>query len=244
MNSTHTPHPFQFRTLPLAILLLSGGLAACTETVESTDVRTSGIYPEFSVTADGSGSTVASARFKVGGNDSNTFLDLQGGDRVDVTVGDETKRLDSRGDHRYEATFSVDDPSLEFVFAFMREEQDESAPRSVVSLPIPFTLEMTTTEASRGADAVAFAWDSTTTGEVRWEVDGDCIRGDSGATPDDGEHSLGSDDVRAKLNDEMETCTVRLGLERRSQGTIDPAFTEGGENFGHQERVRSFTSTP
>ena len=35
-------------------LLVLPALCACTESVESTDVRTSGVYPEFQVVADGS----------------------------------------------------------------------------------------------------------------------------------------------------------------------------------------------
>ena len=74
-------------------ILLLPALFACTETVESSDIRTTGIYPEFAAIADGSGSTEVSARFKVGGNDSNTFLDIQGGDRIEMTSEGETRTL-------------------------------------------------------------------------------------------------------------------------------------------------------
>jgi hypothetical protein len=225
-------------------LLVSPGLFACTETVVSGDVRTTGISPEFSITADGLGSTRASARLKVGGNDSNTFLTLQGGDRLEVSVDDDTRALESVGSHRYEASFPVDAGGTEFVFSFLRSEADESAPSSRLTLPEPFELTMVGTEASRETDRVGFGWDSTTTGEVRWNVDGDCVWADDGVTPDDGSHTLDATDLRARLNRETESCTVRLTLERFSAGSLDPAFTEGGEGLGRQQRVQSFTSMP
>src|SRR6187549_863202 len=92
----HSMNRWALLTLPLAAL-------ACTETVESSDIRTSGVYPEFRVVADGSGTSEASARLKVGGNDSNTFLDLQAGDRIEVSANGETRVLNSESDHRYSA---------------------------------------------------------------------------------------------------------------------------------------------
>ncbi|MEO8181828.1 MAG: hypothetical protein ABI895_23590, partial [Deltaproteobacteria bacterium] len=89
-------------------LFVLPALCACTESVESTDVRTSGVYPEFQVVADGSGSSSASARLEVGGNDSNTFLDLRGSDLLEVSAGGQTQRMTSGGDHSYSARFPFD----------------------------------------------------------------------------------------------------------------------------------------
>ena len=224
-------------TLPLAAL-------ACTETVESSDIRTSGVYPEFRVVADGSGTSEASARLKVGGNDSNTFLDLQAGDRIEVSANGETRVLNSESDHRYSARFPFDAAGTQFSFAFIRSDQDESAPQSVVSLPEPFALEMATTEASRASGAVAFSWDPPGSGNIRWGVDGDCVWTEEGETPGDGDHSLGAEDVHAPASDEAESCTVQLTAQRGYSGSLDPAFTEGGENVAYQVRAHSFTSTP
>jgi hypothetical protein len=226
------------------LFVLPAALFACTESVESTDVRTSGIYPEYRVVADGSGSSEVSARFKVGGNDSNTFLDLQGGDRIEVSVGEDTRTLDETSAQRYTATFPVDAAGTEFVFTLIRGAEDDGAPRSVVTLPEPFELEMGTTEASRAADEVAFSWDPPASGDLRWDVKGDCIWDERGVTPDDGSHSLGTEDVRAQSSDEAESCTVALTVDRGLAGSIDPAFTEGGENRAYQVRAQSFTSTP
>ncbi len=226
------------------LLLLPLTALACTETVESSDVRTSGIFPEFRVVADGSGATQVSARLKVGGNDSNTYLDLQSGDRIEVSAGGVTHTLNETNAHSYTASFDIDEPGTEFVFAFLRSEQDESAPRSVVTLPDPFALQMTSTEVSRAGGQVGFSWDPPGSGNLRWDVDGDCVWDDRGETADDGSHSLSSDDLRALASRADETCAVQLTLERGRGGSIDSAFSEGGEAVAYQQRVQTFTSMP
>lgn len=223
--------------LPLAAL-------ACTETVESSDVRTSGVFPEFRAVADGTGSTQVSARLKVGGNDSNTYLELQDGDRIEVSANGETRTLNETDTHSYTARFDVDASGTEFVFAFLRSEQDESAPRSIVTLPEPFSLQMTASEVSRASGQVGFSWDPPASGSLHWDLAGDCVWADQGDTADDGSHSLGADDVRSPTTDADKTCDVQLTVQRGLGGSIDPAFTEGGENRAYQERVQSFTSTP
>jgi hypothetical protein len=227
-----------------ALFVLPLALFACTETVESTDVRTSGIYPEFRVVADGSGNSEASARLKVGGNDSNTFLDLQSDDRLEVTVAGETRRLEETGSHRYTASFPTDAAGTEFSFAFVRGEQDDGAAHSVVTLPAPFELVMASTQASRATDAVGFNWTPPDSGELHWDLEGDCVWTEEGVTPDDGSHSLNLDQVRAHASDETESCSVQLTVQRSRSGSIDAAFTEGGENIAYQARAQLFTSMP
>lgn len=224
-------------------LLVLPALFACTESVESTDVRTSGVYPEFQVVADGLGSSSASARLKVGGNDSNTFLDLQGSDVLEVSAKGQTQRMTSSGDHGYAARFAFDEAGTEFVFSFRRGEEDTGAVHSAVTLPEPFALQMGTTEASRAKDAVSFSWDPPAGGDVHWDLDGDCVWTDQGSTPDDGSHTLDPSDVRA-FGEETKSCSVRVTVQRTQTGSIDPAFTEGGENRAYQLRAQTFTSTP
>lgn len=226
------------------LLLLPLTALACTETVESSDVRTSGVFPEFRAVADGSGSTQVRARLKVGGDDSNTYLKLQDGDRIEVSAGGVTRTLSETATHSYTASFDIDDAGTEFTFAFLRSEQDESAPRSVVTLPEPFSLQMTAAEVSRAGGQVGFSWDPPTSGNLHWDVAGDCVWSDQGDTTDDGSHSLSGEDVRAPTSDAAETCPVQLTVQRGRAGSIDAAFSEGGEVAAYQERVQTFTSTP
>ena len=137
--------------------------SACSkdETVESTDIRTSGIYPEFTVTAEGDGNSTVSATLKVGGNDSNTTLDLTAPDELVCTV-DGTDKVLKKSGSSYKVTFDTDEGGTEFVIAFDRGDADENAPNSHVLLPEPFELDGvdSTTEISRADGKLDVTWDA------------------------------------------------------------------------------------
>jgi hypothetical protein len=227
--------------------LVLGSLTAalgCTESVESTDIRTSGIYPEFTVTANGSGSSRVVARLKVGGSKSNTYLDLKGGDELRASVGDETKVLDETSDETYTASFNIDDEGTEFTIGFFRSEEDESAPASVVRLPAPFDMAVEPSEASRATDDIEVSWAPEGDGDIAMHLDGDCIITQSDDVPDDGAHTVSADSIDTFESDEMESCTVEVELERARRGSIDAEFSEGGRIEAIQIRSGSFTSIP
>lgn len=229
-------------------LALVGSLAlaavGCTETVESSDIRTSGIYPEITVEANGSGSSTVTVRLKVGGDDSNTFLELTGDDTLEATVDGDTKTLDETGSYTYRASFPVDAEGTEFTISFLRGDEDDSAPASVVSLPAPFDLSLSATEASRADDDLEYTWDPPGSGNVSWEIEGDCVKHDDGSTPDDGADTLQAGSIETFDSDKDETCTVDLQVRRQRSGNIDSAFTEGGRIVARHVRTESFTSTP
>jgi hypothetical protein len=225
-------------------LILALGLLGCSEDVESTDIRTSGIYPEFTVTATGNGRSQVEARLKVGGSDSNTFLDLTGPDTLEVTVDGDTKTLDGTDNHRYVASFDVDAGGTEFSFAFLRGEADDSAPVSVVELPEPFAMQVTTSEVERTVDDVAFTWDPPGDGDIGVHVDGACLFFESAETPDDGSGSVTAEDLEPPGEDDGEECTGTVQLTRTERGTLDPAFSEGGAIRAHQVRSDTFKSVP
>jgi hypothetical protein len=225
----------------LALVTLALG---CEESVESTDVRTTGIYPEITVTANGSGSSQVRVRLKVGGSNSNTFLDLKGGDELQATVEGETKTLDETSDETYTASFAVDDEGTEFLVAFLREEADESAPASTVRLPAPFDLTLEPSEASRASDDVELSWDPPGNGNLDFGMSGDCIQLESDDLPDDGSHTIAAGSIETFESEMEDSCTVEVVLERKQRGDIDSAFTEGGRIEAIQVRSDSFTSTP
>jgi hypothetical protein len=226
------------------ILGVSLCVLACEQSVESQDIRTSGIYPEISVTANGSGNSEVRVRLKVGGSNSNTFLDLTGGDELQATVGDMTKTLDETSDETYTASFPVEAEGTQFVIGFLRTEADESAPASTVTLPAPFALSLGATESSRATDDVAITWDPPGSGNADWSLEGDCIIRDDGSVPDDGSHTLPAASIETFESDQAETCTANLSLTRSQSGNIDAAFTEGGRIVASQVRRTSFSSTP
>lgn len=226
-------------------LLCFGWMAlACSESVESEDIRTTGIYPEIEVTANGDGSSLVRVRLKVGGSDSNTFLNLTGDDTLEATADGTTRTLDETADETYTARFQVDAEGTEFTVAFLRGEADENAPESTVALPAPFEITPLATEASRATDDVAVEWEPAGPGDMDWEIEGDCIISDDGSVPDDGTHTIAAGTIDTFESDMEETCTVEVGLSRSQSGTIDGAFTEGGRIVARHVRFDSFTSAP
>lgn len=229
----------RFAFLPAALFAL-----ACTESVESTDIRTTGIYPEIEVVATGNGRSDVSVWLKTGGSKSNTYLDLKGEDTLEVTVDGDTKTMDQSGDE-YVASFDVDAGGTEFTIAFLRGDEDENAPASVVSLPEPFDMALGVTTASRADDALEYTWEPAGDGDVNWSLSGDCVSSDIGKTPDDGTNSIAAGEIEPKFDSDAEkSCSAKLALERAQRGTIDSAFTEGGSIVAKQVRNDSFTSTP
>lgn len=229
------------RWIVLGLVMAAFG---CSESVESTDIRTSGIYPEIDVVANGSGSSRVTVRLKVGGRNSNTYLDLKGGDTLEASVDGDTKTLDETSDETYSASFPVDAEGTEFTIAFLRDEEDESAPASTVTLPAPFELTVDPREASRAGDDVELSWDPPGTGDLAFSMSGDCIKSETDSIPDSGSFTISSDAVETFESDKDESCTVEVDLERSRRGSIDPEFTEGGSIVARHVRGGSFTSTP
>jgi hypothetical protein len=229
------------RTIIAAVSLLAFG---CSESVESNDVRTSGVYPEITVTANGNGNSTVSVRLKVGGSGSNTFLDLKGDDELTATVDDETKTLDGSG-NTYQATFDTDAEGTEFTIAFLRGDEDDDAPESTVTMPAPFDLMLDVTTAGRGADDVEVTWAPPVSGgQATWKLSGECIKLDTGSIPDDGAHTIEAGAIETFESDMDESCTATFEMTRSRNGTVDPAFTEGGRAVARHVRSQAFTSTP
>ena len=237
----------RMRTLQLGFvsLLLSASLAAgCKQEVESTDIRTTGVYPVIDVTAEGSGTSRVLVKLKVGGPNSNTYLDLTGPDRLTATGAGATKELDSSGSVSYAATFATE-AAGPFVVAFMRGPEDISAPNSTVDLPEPFIISPLTTELSRATGDLVFTW---TPGPAAGVIDsslyGSCIDTIIETIPDDGTATISHDRIHARDGATTDSCSVTLTLARTDVGQVDPAFTEGGRVTASQIRTALFTSTP
>jgi hypothetical protein len=226
-------------TLSVISLLAPG----CAQEVESTDVRTSGVYPEIDVTATGNGSSRVVVRLKVGGRNSNTYLDLTGPDTLQASTGGTTKTLDSSDSHSYAAVFPTD-AQAEFTVAFLRGPADTNAPASRVTLPVPFDAALDTTQASRATSDVTVTWTPPAAGDLSLTVNGGCFIGYAEQTPDDGTAIVSRDRLQTYNGRANDSCTADVTLERDGMGEVDPAFTEGGSVLARQIRGASFTTTP
>jgi hypothetical protein len=219
--------------------------AGCRQEVESTDIRTSGVYPVVDVLAEGTGSSRVNVRLKVGGPVSNTYLELIGEDELSATVGNETKVLDGSGQVSYAATFTGED-AREFVIAFLRGPEDTDAPATTVTLPAPFTVTLEPREISRATADVTFTWTTSGSsgGNMELSLSGSCIELIVMTIPDDGSATITRDQLRVLDGHSGDNCTVTVTLARIQSGQVDPAFTEGGNVKGRQVRTATFTSLP
>ena len=235
------------RVIVLA-LVVAAGVMGCAEDVDSTDVRTSGVYADFEALATGNGSTEVSAELRVGGARSNTYMRLVGDDTLTASSAGVAKELGTRsfGDRWwYEVDFDGEEDAT-FAIRFDRGDEDEGAPNSEARLPPPFVLSGFASggDISR-ASGVTFTWEAAETKdfEVRWRVNGDCLLPDSGTISGDGELFLG--DRKFTLREDADdTCDGEIHIERVREGSVDPAFGEGGEFEAIQRRTVTFRSVP
>ncbi len=242
-------------TKQIALLsLLALGFVACKdETVDSEDIRTSGIHADFGVLATGNAKAVASAKLTVGTGD--TSLVLTGDDKLVVSATDVTKTLARDGDY-YRGTFSGEAADTEFTFAFNRGSEDEAAPSSIVTLPAPFALvgPAATEQVSRAAE-LTVTWEAGATADtMTWKLDGACLFDTDGTVATDGTVTLAGEDfdvtpsaekAATDDNDDSENCTATLCIERKRNGTLDAAFDKyGGSVYAVQKRCIKFVSIP
>ncbi|MBN2191946.1 MAG: hypothetical protein JW751_03955 [Polyangiaceae bacterium] len=226
-----------------AIAVLGALAFACTEDVDSTDVRTSGVYAEMEVVAAGDGESRLTVRLSVGGDDSNTYLEMAGDDELVATDGDRERELGKSGTS-YRTTFDTEAGGTEFTVSFNRGPDDDSAPDSHGTLPDPFEIDEVPSRISRAESIVITYGPSDSDDDMEWSIDGDCMFRNGDDMSDSGTLELSANDYDVVNDDEDESCTATLCFERSREGEIDPAFGEGGEFIAIQRRCVSFTSTP
>lgn len=232
------------------ILILSlplTGLLAC-ESVESSDLKTSGMYAQLTARADGSGSTRAEAVLKVGGSTSNTFVKLTAGDELMVSAGGAEQAMSEQniGDvYSYTSDFDFDEEGTAFTFSLERAE-DESAPESVATLPAP--LEITAPVAdevvSRSEDDLVITWSgSGEADDLEVTVSGDCFVGYWKAVDDGGTHTIDKGTIESFESQDDESCDAEVAVWRKQTGTLDPAYGEG-QVLGVQVRAVTIRMDP
>ena len=213
------------------------------EDVDSSAIRTDGIYAYFELVGDG-GDTEVTADFRVGGDDG-TVIDLAGEDELVVTSGDESRKMSGRnGD--YSVTMSGSEDGQEFTIAFERGPDDDGAPDSTATLPDGFSIGGISSgdEISR-TESATVTWDPSGTGDdMYWSLDGDCLWEEHGEMGDTGSLDLTASIYDVQMDEEETTCPATLTIERRRTGHLDSHYGEGGGVMAIQRRKISFTSAP
>lgn len=237
--------------LSIASALLGLSLFGCTD-VDSTNLNTSGIRAELTVTGRGTGTATVSAGLYVQ-DSSLTFVELQEGDELTATTGDQTKTMEKSelfGVIDYYASFDdADAEGTAYTIAFNRES-DESATGNTATLPAPFELTAPEGDAltySRADDDIVVTYDNSGKSDaMSYSVYGDCLSpygqqldGDPG-TFTIAKGALTLDDTSAST---PTSCQVTVTVSRTRPGTLDPAFGEGHMS-GVQARTFTFTTMP
>jgi hypothetical protein len=243
--------------LGFSLLIATTWVAAGCQKVDSTDVRTSGVYAELIVTEQSTTEAKVDATLWVGGALSNTYLKLVGQDRLTVYVGATAYPMQGNSSiyESYFATIPYPAIDTELRVDFERGPDDVSAPGSTVIVPGLFAVAVPARlQYSRAGDALEIDWSPyDTTQLVSWFVDGACLQtlGNNNVV-DSGQASIpagtlkkaplpGPDEEHHPIP--PDACTASANVTKSRVGHIDPAFN-GGTFKASLTRQASFISVP
>ena len=223
-----------------------GALSGCKETVDSQNIKTQGIAAIISATAETDAETRLIATLKVGGDESNTYVDLSSGDAIFAVTDDKRVEMQAQETGVYEAEFNTAAAETEFTVDLQRADDDD-APASRGTLPAPFTLTIGASQVSRAADITVTWTPSGSNDDVRLELNGSCIFLETIDVPgDSGSHTIPANTLKptGSMDQPPPTCDVNVSMTRSRSGTVDSAFDSESSFVLRQVRTGKFTSTP
>lgn len=219
-------------------------LNACTETVDSKNIRTDHISALITANATSDAATTVKAELKAEGAKSNTYVELSGGDRIFASMGDKRLEMEAQGTGTYEVDFNVAAADTEFIIDLQRDE-GEDAPMSKGQLPAPFSFQVPNTSTSRGQN-ITITWSpSGTTDDMTLDFAGTCIFNRTIDIPGDtGSHEITPGSLVSTNPDKPETCNITVGMKRTRRGEADTAYGRDSSFVLTQTRSATFTSAP
>jgi hypothetical protein len=240
------------RTATIAALTALA-LTGCSS-VDSREIRTGGVKAHVTVWVnDDAGDAEVAAGLTVG---TLTFVDLNDGEKLTATAGDVSDDLERRhlaGATDYHGRLpGVTEPGTEVVVAWSRTADDDSAPRSVVTLAerVSITAPASGKAFSRTRDDIVVKLDTEDSDEptvLTWA--GGCIatgsrdvpRGERTVRIPRGTIQRSTTTPAASAADD--DCRAYLTVTRRRTGEVDPAF-DGGQIVAESRSTRQLTSRP
>jgi hypothetical protein len=228
----------------LATLIAATGCSK-KETTSSSNIRTQGIAATISVTASAS-STEVEAILRVGGDESNTYVILENGDKLVCDAGGEKKDLHAESEGTYRTSFSTTAEDTEFKLMLEREKDDDAL-GNTVGLPAPFTIgALPSTNPSRATDDVVVTWDPSGKGDdMLMKVSGSCIFDkDIDIAGDSGSHTIAKGTLESTGGDKPESCDLEIVMWRKRMGTTDANLDVESRIQAVQRRTAKFTSAP
>lgn len=229
-------------SIVLIVALLS---VACSATTSSRNIRTGGLVALVDVTADSDQQSVVSTQLVIGGSSSNTYVVLEGGDRLYAETNGDKREMNATSDGEYEAKFARAEG--EFVVSLSRDV-DSAAPKSSGTLPAPFqiTSNFGDEPKSRRKDKVEVSWSPGNSGaDVTIRIEGDCIHSQEykvGGDP--GSFTIERKQIEAWKSDTKKSCNVGVEVIHLTRGTTDSAFDSDSRFELRQVRRTRFVSGP
>jgi len=230
---------------PTAIALaLSLSIGCSSESTESENVTTQGIWTKMEVRSDQEGSSRVTVELNVGGQ-FGTNVVLSSNEYLEVSANGQTVRMIEDEDFLdvdYQAYLDTSVSDTEFNVRFYRSN-GESIVGSRGNLPASFSLTAPQSGTIYSRDEVAdITWSPGLAGEtieLRSSLSCTDTQGasfsslDSIMVNDSGsysytisDHSLFDDQTRTI--DTTKQCDITFALVREGDGVVDPAFTSGG----------------
>lgn len=228
-------------------------LSACSS-IDSDDLKTSGISVNYRAISEGNGTTSLEAQFYAGNGGANSVsVDLKEGDIAKVYYGNNQVvsliETEAFGGYTYKKVVNVGSAGATFRFALERAE-DIGAPNSSIYLPNPFSVSSEQSgEAVLYTDPITVNWDGENSSDTRFSIlrmyqcldaeDGEFIYADE----DDYDDATGT----AVINDSglfteqnLSSCVVTIELGRITSAGVDERF-KGGASVGIQRRRLIFS---
>ena len=245
---TRTGGLTKMRTSSLALIgLLLGTTLACSseETVSSENIRTKGIAALIEAKAENDSSTKIRAELLVGGDESNTHVILDSGDKITVEGGSESQTLQAESEGIYTATFGTGAADTEFKVMLERPDDDDAL-GNVGKLPAPFTLgALPSNTPSRANDDFDVTWDAGTSDNMWLEIEGSCIFEEKiENVPDTGSYTVKAGKLDSTGGSNPETCDITVRLWRENSGAVDSILDNESWYKLRQVRSAKFTSAP
>lgn len=231
----------------LSILAVSG---CSSESTTSNVVKTEGIWTEIRVTANGERARVVS-EFNLNSSTGSNII-LTTGDKVQATVGSETKQLtmdEDLLDIDYQGYFSQTAKDTNFKLELFRESENETLV-SEVKLPTPVTIYSPVSSSFQRNSDILVEWQPASdegtqlvlqfTASCTTNTDGMTTFGHSAEIDDkQGQYTLllseieGFDDTTFDKN---KPCESRVTLSRIRTGNTDSRFKSGSSIKAIQEK--------
>lgn len=224
-------------TMCVAVLL---AVAGCTVS-DSNDIRTSGLFADFSATSDGQ-TTALVAILKVGGEFSNNRLTLTAGDSLTASNGSSQQAMIFQrgplGGVQYVTGYSGDPAATQYTISLLRDN-DTDAPDSNVTMPADFVVDPVNSQYSSNED-ISFTW-TPTVPLMNITVYGDCIQllyyGNNANTTG---FVLTAGSMQQNAISGSSQCEVTVQFDSVNNGVVDSNYGKGGKFRAIQRRTLTF----